>query len=53
MPKLQWTELETLKHSVDKVINFHAQNILREKILLDSLKELRDEIEEIILEQED
>ena len=53
MPKLEWTEVETIKHSVERLVNFHAQNILREKILMDSLRELLDDINEIIEKQED
>jgi hypothetical protein len=53
MPKLKWTDIEEIKHSVSRIKQYHCENILREKVLLESIKELEERLEELILQQED
>ena len=53
MPRFTWEEIEELKHYLERIRNYHCENILREKILLDAIKETIDRVDELILKQED
>ena len=39
--------------NLERIRNYHCENILREKILLDAIKETIDRVDELILKQED
>lgn len=53
MPKLEWKQLEELRHDLERIRTFHCENIMREKVLLDSIKETIDKFNLIIEKQED
>ena len=50
MPKVEWDDLERIKHEMSRVRQYHADTIIRFKILLDSIKEMQETLEKLILE---
>ena len=50
MPDIKWEDIETLHHQVVRMRTYQTDTILRMKITIDTLKEIEETLEKIILE---
>ena len=53
MSKDCWEKISELKHHLDRVRSYQTDSILRMKIAVDSLKEMQETLENIIMEIDD